>query len=122
MREQQTLLRYHQQLFTVSRLLQPKPHEIKNIMGTLQLAPAGTVFARIGRLTLEPVTLVSGRRHRGATSATRDYARFLMKTSPGARVTAELGLCPDAEVPPRNLGKTEGGQRPIRRCPLLQSK
>ena len=48
-------------------------------------------------------------------------APLLGKTSPGARVTAELGLCPDAEVPPRNLGKTIGGQRPIRRCPLLDS-
>ena len=58
---------------------------------------------------------------RSLTSRTRDYALFLVKTSPGARVTAELGLCPDAEVPPRNLGKTIGGQRPIRRCPLLES-
>ena len=47
--------------------------------------------------------------------------QLLVATSPGARVTAELGLCPDAEVPPRNLETTIGGQCPIRRCPLLES-
>ena len=77
-----------------------------------ELCVSTSLSSGIGRTGLRPPW---GRRQRGARSATRDYALFLVFTSLGAWQG-------EPEVTHRNLGKTIGGQRPIRRSPLLESK